>query len=154
MFNTVINQYPVSATPQRLKDAELFGSIESSVALRRSLSGFADGVFLGNKVPTDVLTSLDEFVTARDADPRGFHDTGVESTYRALLAAARGLLKSTDEGMFPMQRAVGWSEIPGEWYDQDRERWDRAKKEITETWCGFLNAHDAFLLSGHSALLD
>jgi hypothetical protein len=139
---------------QRLRDTELFGSIESSAAFRRGLSGFAAGTFLGNKVPTDVLTSLDEFITAREADPRGFHDTDVESAYRVFLAAARGLLKSTAEGMFPMTHREGWSEIPGEWYDEDRKRWDKATEEILETWRGFLDARDAYLLSGHSALLS
>lgn len=141
-------------TLQRLRDTERFGSIESSAVLRRGLSGFAEGAFLGNKVPTDVLTSLDEFVTAREADPRGFHYADVESAYRVFLAAARALLKSTAEGMFPMKHREGWSEIPGEWYDEDRERWDKATEEILETWRGFLDAHDAFILSGHSALLN
>jgi hypothetical protein len=150
----VINQYPGPAAPQRLKDAELFRSVESSAALRRGLSGFAVGAFLGDKVPTDVLTSLGEFVTERAADPRGFHDAGVERAYRVFLVAARGLLKSTTEGMFPMKRREGWSEIPGEWYEEDRKRWGKAESEILETWRGFLDAHDAFLLSGHSALLD
>ncbi|MFD4605364.1 hypothetical protein ACFWPQ_46045 [Streptomyces sp. NPDC058464] len=151
--NVTINQYRGPAAPQRLEDAELFRFVESSAALQRSLSGFAEGTFLGNKIPTGVLTSLDEFVGACKADPRGFHDTDVENTYRVFLAAARGLLKSTAEGMFPMKRAVGWSEIPGEWYDEDRARWDKAEKEIMETWRGFLDAHDAFLLCGHGALL-
>ncbi|WP_042407545.1 S1 family peptidase [Streptacidiphilus carbonis] len=139
---------------RRFKDTEFLGSIESSSALQRALSVLAEGTFLGNKVPTDVLTSLDEFVTVREADPRGFHDTDVERAYRVFLAAARDLLTRTDEGMLPMKVREGWSEIPGEWYDEDRKRWDKAEKEILETWGGFLDAHDAFALAGHGALLN
>jgi hypothetical protein len=139
---------------RRFRDTEFFGSIESSAGLQRALSVLAGGTFLGNKVPTDVLTGLDEFVTVREADPRGFHDTDVEHAYRVFLAAARGLVKSTDRGMRPMKVKEGWSEIPGEWYDKDRKHWDKAEEEILETWREFLDARDAFILASHGALLN